>query len=345
MEYCPHCMQPAAGAVCPHCGREVRWSNDSDQLQVGERLSQDGKEYQIGACIGRGGFASTYIALDLALRQRVAVKEFFPPRCARRLPDRRTVEPRPDGEAVYNTGRGQFLKEAKMLSSLEGIPFVVQGLAYLEQNNTAYLVMEYLDGTPLSHMVQKEGRVCIPAGELLPRLKPLMEDISKLHDMKIIHRDIKPDNVMWLKDGTLKLMDFGAARTVKDSGSLTGFYSPGYTPAEQQTSSGVQGPWTDVYSFSATVYCCLTGRKPPEVIDRLAARKDGAPDPLVPPGRLGADLTPEQESALMRGMALEAKDRPQDMRELARGLYPIKLQPLPSKKESFWRRMLRRLGL
>lgn len=206
-----------------------------------------------------------------------------------------------------------------MLASLEGMPAVVQGLDYLELNNTAYLVMEFLDGTPLYRLVDGKGR--IPADELLPRLVPLLQDIAKLHNAGVIHRDISPDNLMWLKSGTLKLMDFGCARSIEDGKSMTVALKQGFAPVEQYRTRG-QGPWTDVYALCATVYYCLTGKVPPSAPDRLMG------DALTPPNALGAGLTDQQEQTLLWGLTVDPKQRPANMELFARQLFP-KSWPAP----------------
>ena len=312
MEYCPHCMRPAEGAVCPHCGGEIHWQNPDHLLPVGTVLKGAGHTYELGAHLGQGGFGVTYIALELESGRRTAIKEYFPTRCCRRGRGGQ-VEPLPGQEEVYEGGRYHFLQEARMLASLEGMPSVVQGLDYLETNNTAYLMMEYLDGTPLYRIVNQKGRIA--AGDLLPRLEPLLRDIGKLHAAGVVHRDISPDNVMWMNDGTLKLLDFGSARSMEDGKSMTVLLKHGFAPVEQYQTHG-QGPWTDVYALSATVYYCLTGVVPPTSTERLQG------DTLQPPASLGAALTPEEEAALLWGLTVRPKDRPADMEAFRRRLFP-----------------------
>lgn len=316
MEYCPHCMRPASGSTCRHCGKPVQWENGLSLLPAGTVLTGGSLEhsYQIGAVLGQGGFGVTYIALDLATLQRVAIKEYFPTSCAQRGHNG-TVEPKMGQDAVYEGGRYHFLQEAQMLASLEGMPAVVQGLDYLELNNTAYLVMEYLDGTPLYRIVNEKGR--IPAGDLMPRLQPLLRDIGKLHARSIIHRDISPDNIMWMPDGSLKLLDFGCARSIEDGRSLTLMVKKGFAPVEQYQTRG-QGPYTDVYALAATVYYCLTGVIPPASTERQLSGT-----PLQSPIALGAALTPEEEKALLWGLEVNPKTRPANMDVFSQRLFPF----------------------
>lgn len=162
-------------------------------------------------------------------------------------------------------------------------------------------------------MVNDRGRIAAP--ELMPRLYPLLRDMGRLHAAGVIHRDISPDNVMWMKDGTLKLLDFGCARSMEDGKSMTVALKQGFAPVEQYRTHG-QGPWTDVYALSATVYYCLTGKVPPAAPDRLME------DTMAPPNALGAGLTAEEESALLWGMMIDPKLRPANMELFAQRMFP-----------------------
>lgn len=324
MAYCPVCMNKinaaAAGSqiYCTRCGAPLNTRNEAFLLPVGTVLSGNGgRRYIIGKALGQGGFGVTYIALEEFTGRRVAVKEYFPVRCARRSSNGHTVKPLDDMNEVYEGGRYSFLNEAKMLSSLEGMPSVVQGLAYMELNNTAYLVMEYLDGTPLYRIVRQKGKITVE--ELFPPLKNLMYDISKLHDRNVIHRDISPDNIMLMPDGSLKLLDFGCARSIEDGKSMTVAMKKGFAPVEQYQSHG-QGPWTDVYALAATIYYCLTGIIPPESVARTL---DGAE--IESPIKLGAALTPEEENILMWALTVSPKSRPANMEVFAKHLFPMNI--------------------
>ena len=319
MARCPGCMREIAGPFCPHCGTSAGAQNGSGLLPVGTVLFGSHERYQLGKALGQGGFGVTYVALELGSKRRVAVKEYFPVRCSRRAGNGIDVEPLDDMQEIYEGGRFSFLNEAKMLASLEGLPCVVQGLAYLELNNTAYLVMEFLEGTPLYRIVKERGS--IPAGELMGPLRGLMHDIAQLHKRRVIHRDISPDNIMLMKDGSLKLLDFGCARSVEDGKSMTVAMKRGFAPVEQYRTHG-QGTWTDVYALAATVYYCLTGVVPPESVARLMQG-----DELVPPTQLGAALTPEEENVLLWALEVDPKTRPANMEIFENNLFPPAPQP------------------
>lgn len=320
--FCPSCMRPAEGDRCPHCGGDLHLKNAAFLLPAGTVLGDgSGHRYVLGAVLGQGGFGVTYIGQELDTGRRVAVKEYFPTRCSKRSPDGRTVLPLFSMEETYEGGRFSFVQEARVLSGLEGMPSVVQALAYLEENNTAYLVMEYLEGTPLHRLVDgKTGRRMSPE-KLFPPLKKLLHDIGLLHEKKVIHRDIAPDNIMWMPDDTLKLLDFGSARSMEDGKSMTVMLKHGFAPVEQYQSRG-QGTYTDVYAMASTIYYCLTGVLPVHAMKRGMALQSGSPDPLQRPTALGAALSPEEEEALMWGLAVRPADRPQTMGEFARRLFP-----------------------
>ena len=307
-QYCPNCMQITDGDRCSSCGCDVHIKAGPTQLPVGTILETGINRYQIGVALGQGGFGITYIAMDLRSHQRVAVKEYFPGACAQRGSDRVTVLPKSGQGDMFEGGRRSFLKEAQMLASLEKMPGIVEIFNYFETNNTAYLVMEYLNGKTLKKMVSSREK--IPVTEFLPKLPPLISSLAKIHEQNVIHRDISPDNIMWMPDGSLKLLDFGCARSMEDGRALTVMYKPGFAPVEQYLSKG-QGTWTDVYALCATIYYCVTGKMPQASVDRLDN------DRLLPPSSLGVQLPAELESALMWGLTVQPKERPVNMEAFA----------------------------
>ena len=312
MEYCPHCMRPSGGIHCAHCGGEINWTAAPGQLPLSTMLrGSENHTYLIGAARGQGGFGITYAALDLNDNQRVAIKEYYPSRCALRSHLNKVI-PMTGQNENYNSGLKSFLEEAMMLSAVGALPSVVTVKDYFEANGTAYLVMEFVDGVPLHEIVNKRGK--IPASELLPKLDPLLQDLAILHKARVIHRDISPDNLMLMPDGSLKLLDFGSARSVQDGKAMTVLLKAGFSPVEQYQSRG-QGPWTDVYALAGTIYYCLTGVVPPTAVERL----DG--DTLQLPNSLGADLTVPQQKALLWGLTVQPKARPADMEQFRQQLF------------------------
>lgn len=315
LRYCPHCvMQLEEGsALCPQCGKNVAAKNEAHQLPVGTLLEN---RYWIGSVIGEGGFGITYIGRDTKLDMRVAVKEYYPFGIANRYhtASQALSVSKSDVDGTFEHGRKGFLDEARVLAQFAGEPHIVNVRDYFEANNTAYIVMEYLDGESLQQYFKNRGAVSF--SQALEMLEPVMDVLNRVHEKGLIHRDISPTNLMVLPSGSVKLLDFGTARSIagQSSRSLSVVLKPGYAPAEQYNSHGNQGPWTDVYSLCATIYKMITGVTPENAMNRLFS------DTLAAPSALGALISPAQEKVLLRGMALNAADRPQSMEQLKREL-------------------------
>ncbi len=317
--YCYNCMYPieAEAAVCPHCGQAPFGDNPNHQLKPGTLLKN---RYLIGNSLGQGGFGITYIGRDTLLNIRLAIKEYYPNGCAYRdntITD--DVINTASGQDFFQNGKMKFLHEAQILARFTEEPSIVSVYDFFEENNTAYIVMEFLDGITLKRFTAMNGK--IPAASLVRVMLPLICTLGKVHEQGIIHRDISPDNIMVLRDGTLKLLDFGAAREVSGDKSLSVMLKPGYAPEEQYRRKGKQGPWTDVYALCGTMYYCLTGERPEESVERMMS------DSLQRPSALGALITPAQESVLLHGMAVQANERYQSMEELAAALSGETLPP------------------
>ena len=325
MLYCPHCMKPVTGGgSCPNCGGDLSWTGQKGiDLPVGTVLNGGNglRTYQIGAARGKGGFGITYIALETNSGRRMAVKEYYPTRWAFRGGNGVDVQAMTGQEEPFRSGMNSFLDEGRMLLSQDDLPCVVRVIDYFQANGTAYLVMEYLDGVALhAQMSRMGGR--IPVSELMPRLAPLIRDIGQLHRRGVIHRDISPDNIMWMPDGTLKLLDFGSARSMESNHSMTVLMKQGFSPIEQYRSTG-QGPYSDIYALAATIYYCVTGVIPPSSVERLGK------DTLQSPIALGAALTVQQETALLWALSLQPDARPQSMEEFSAMLYQAAPPPPP----------------
>ena len=318
-------MRPVTGSRCPNCGGDVSWTGQEGiDLPVGTVLNGGNglRTYQIGAARGKGGFGITYIALEINSGRRMAIKEYFPTRWAFRGGSGVDVQAMTGQEEPFRSGMNSFLDEGKMLLSQDDLPCVVHVIDYFQANGTAYLVMEYLDGVALhTQMTRMGGR--IPVNELMPRLAPLLRDIGQLHRRGVIHRDISPDNIMWMPDGGLKLLDFGSARSMVSGKSMTVLMKQGFSPVEQYSSKG-QGPYTDIYALAATIYYCITGVIPPDSMERMTD------DTLKSPIALGAALTVQQETALLWALSIQPNARPQSMEEFAAMLYKEGPAPGPA---------------
>ena len=308
---CVHCMKEIKDGIkfCPYCGDKPSEQNPPHQLAAGTVLK--GK-YLIGSAIGEGGFGITYVGYDLTLEIKIAVKEYFPAGYANRFnayTNSVTINYNNSND-YFAHGKENFLLEAKSIAKFSQENGIVDVREYFTENNTAYIVMEYLDGKNLSKYIHEKG--VFKPDAIIRLMIPLMRSLDKMHSENIIHRDISPDNIMLLKSGMLKITDFGSARYFSDEGAKTMsvLLKPGYAPYEQYSRKSAQGPWTDVYGLCATIYKCITGETPPDSLDRCAG------DDLKPPSQLGISISPAFESVLMHGLEVYSKDRCKNMTEL-----------------------------
>ncbi|MFR0988997.1 MAG: protein kinase domain-containing protein [Anaerobutyricum hallii] len=273
--------------------------------------------YTIEGVLGQGGFGITYLGTDELHEKKVAIKEFFPQGIVtRNIEYQDTVTVTFVGEKDnYEKGKERFLKEARTMAKFSKDEGIVKALDFFEINNTAYIVMEYLEGVTLKQYLRENQRIA--PEDLIELLVPLIESLDEIHSQGMIHRDISPDNIMVLPDGRIKLMDFGAARDYTEFGekSLSIVLKPGYAPPEQYQTHGIQGPWTDIYALCATMYKCITGENPPDAIDRVID------DHLKKISEFGIVIPPQEEAAIIKGMSVSAKDRYQDIKDLCEDLY------------------------
>ncbi len=309
---CSHCMKEITqnAKFCPYCGKNPREDNPQHHLSPGTVLHN---RYIVGNTIGEGGFGITYVGYDKNLDLKIAVKEFFPSGYANRnktLSNDVTLNYNEHGD-YFRKGKENFLREAKSIAKFSSEDGIVDVRDYFAENNTAYIVMEYLDGEDLNKHINSNG--VFKADEIFRLMLPVMNSLKRMHNEKIIHRDISPDNIMHLKSGKLKLMDFGSARYFAgaEQKTMSIMLKPGYAPYEQYGSGGNQGPWTDVYGICATIYKCITGITPPDSLDRCHN------DTLQKPSALGADISHSLEDVLMYGMAIYESNRCRDMDELS----------------------------
>lgn len=288
-----------------------------ERLEMGYRLNG---RYRVCRSLGQGGFGITYLAEDELLGQKIVIKEYFPAAFARRADDGSIRIMEETDRAAFTEGRNRFLREARILTSLLDVPGVVKAWNYFQENQTAYLVMEYVQGISLRSWLEQNGEV--PSfDEALEMLRPVVLALANIHKKGLLHRDITPDNLMVGANGTVKLLDFGSARSYlreKDSEmTQTVLLKSGYAPPEQYDGKSVQGPWTDIYALSATLYEMITGCMPEDALQRQIR------DELLEPSVYGAKITPEQEEHLLkRGLALDERERYTSVREFSSDFYP-----------------------
>ena len=231
----------------------------------------DCRSSRSSAVIGQGGFGIVYLARDLSLQRRVAIKEYMPAHLAGRNAEG-AVRPLTKGQAeVFELGRRSFINEARMLARFKH-PGLVEVLRFWEQNGTAYMAMPYYDGATLTQYLKRHPGVATEAW-LKKTLKPLVDALGHMHDEDCFHRDVAPDNILILKDGSAVLLDLGAARRViaNDAQAMTVMLKPGYAPIEQYSDDPRfrQGPWTDIYAMAAVFFFAVTGKPPPASASRV----------------------------------------------------------------------------
>lgn len=301
-------------AICGHCGFDES-ATETHRLRIRPRtILRD--QYLIGRVLGQGGFGITYLGLDLLLHKKVAIKEFLPSMLATRGEDKTSVVPFSGSqEQFFKQGLQSFIGEARSVAHFSRNVNIVNVNNYFEANNTGYMVMDYLEGMPLSGLIVKRG--ALPVREVFLIFFPILDALSEVHKMGIYHRDISPQNIIITTDNTPVLIDFGAARQIvgEQSYSLDVVLKHGYSPLEQYTSRGKIGPWSDVYACGATLYYMITGKVPPPSVDRVDK------DELVQPSQIeGLRLTEEMDDALLTSLAVRSGDRYQSVAELKSAL-------------------------
>ena len=304
---CPGCFaEKGPVAVCPYCGYDE--SERRTPLLLPHRTVLNG-QFIVGKVLGKpGGFGITYLGWDINLATPVAVKEYLPRDYAGRDSDHASVMAHSREDAsLFRFGLEQFLQEARTLARFDH-PNVVRTRSFFEQNGTAYLVMDYLQGVNLSeYLTSKGGRLNEQqAGEIM---LPILDGLQEVHAKGFLHRDIKPQNIYVTSTGRPILLDFGAARQAmgERSRSLSVVLTPGFSPYEQYHRRGEQGPWTNLYALAATYYYLLTGHAPPDAPERVAT------DELIPLRQLAPTVSAGLEAAIMQSLSLEAAGRPQDV--------------------------------
>jgi formylglycine-generating enzyme required for sulfatase activity/serine/threonine protein kinase len=325
---CPGCFAETGQAnPCPHCGHDERAERNPLLLPQRTRLHE---QFLIGRVLGEpGGYGITYLAWDLGLQTRVAIKEFLPRDWVWRASDGATVTAQsPRHAEQFRFGLEQFLREARTLAQLDH-PNIVRVRQFFEANGTAYLVMDYYAGLSLAeHLESQGGR--LPEAQAKDLLLPILDGLRAVHARDVLHRDIKPQNIYLarLPSGGVRpiLLDFGAARQAigEHSRSLSVILTPGYAPFEQYHRKGQQGPWTDVYAAAATLYRMVTGEPPPEANERMAG------DDLRPATDFG--VTRPLSDALGQGLAMDPAARPQTVQTFQALLSPLDPDPDPKPK-------------
>ncbi len=289
---------PDAASALPSQSPDV----DFTALRPGRTVGR----YEIVAVLGHGGFGITYRARDSQLGRDVAVKEYLPSALAVRQ-DGTNVLPRSTRTADdFTWGRQRFVDEGRTLATLQRASAIVRVFDFLEANGTAYIVMELVPGDTLESRLRQGP---LGAKEVDRILWPLLDGLEQVHASGFLHRDIKPANILLDAGGNPTLIDFGAARAAVagHTSAMTAVFTPAYAAAEQMTSAK-QGPWTDIYALSATLYHAISGTPPPSAFDRMLEDTCRPLAALRPEG-----FAPGLLIGIDSGLAVRAADRPQSI--------------------------------
>jgi serine/threonine protein kinase len=295
---CNSCFSEYEGGfeICPHCGYVCgAEAKELYHLFPGTILHD---RYIIGEVLGYGGFGITYKAWDKNLAAVMAVKEYYPSSLVNRVPGtKEVVLYARNRHREFNHGLVRFIDEARSMAKFKTHKNIINVFEYFEENNSAYIVMEFLDGIPLSAFLKTDRMAVDTCVDMVGKVCAALKDV---HAQKIIHRDISPDNVFLCLNGQVKLIDFGAARFADDEDKLmTVIVKPGFAPPEQYETVNVQGPWTDIYAVGAMLYYMITGMKPEESTNRKTE------DTLQPPHLIDPQIPENTSNTIMKAMAID----------------------------------------
>lgn len=312
--------------VCPFCGYvEGTKPKQPHYLIPGTILA---KHFIVGTVIGSGGFGITYRCYDTMLGVIVAVKEFYPTGLVNRSPgETRVGLLSEEKEKQYKEQIKRFLAEAQSIAQFGKAKDIVNVYDYFEENNTAYIIMEYIDGLLLKDHLEKQGRMSVKAS--LALIDPIMEAVEKIHAQGIIHRDISPDNIFITSDNSIKIFDFGAAKLTgsQQRGLGEKVVKVGYSAPEQYRNNDKQGYYTDIYSIGAILYQMITGQKPIESTEREIK------DELKSPLELGIAIDENLDRTIMEALAVEPGFRFKGLRQMRDALNNRRLAEYPKEKQ------------
>jgi len=318
-------MEELGGYPCPHCGFDAG-TQPQPSFALPWNTILHGK-FLVGKVLGQGGFGITYVGWDLALEVKVAIKEYYPAGQAVRqssMSSKLQWSGTAQSEAARQAGMESFLKEARKMARVDRIPQVVRVRDTFYENDTAYIVMDFVEGETLKARLEREGPMAF--AQAMAVFRPALTAMEEVHKAGLIHRDLSPDNLMIEPGGGVRILDLGAAKdlAVNQGASSMLVTKGGFSPLEQYGQRGGSGPWTDVYAMAATIYYTLTGILPPNAIDRLEDDELGWDLPAL------QVLPAPARAALQKALAVSAKGRTQTMAELLSGLEQAEPEPGPA---------------
>lgn len=325
-ELCMNCFSVKGQyEVCPFCGYvEGTPPEQPHYLTPGTIL---GNHFIVGTAIGFGGFGITYKCFDTTLGVTVAVKEFYPVGLVNRAPGERKVGLLSgDKRQQYKERLHRFLMEAQSVAQFGKAKDIVNVYDFFEENGTAYIIMEYIDGVLLKDYLDRQGPMDPEAA--ISVIMPIIEAVRKIHSKGIIHRDVSPDNIFIASEDTIKIFDFGAAQLndSKEGMAAEPVIKVGYSPIEQYRDKSKQGFFTDVYSVGAILYQMLTGVKPLESTEREFK------DRLKSPRELGVKISANTDKAVMEALAVRPELRFQSVEQLREALENKRAAEYPKEK-------------
>lgn len=308
---CTQCMSPADGPACPQCSAACEPARPIAQALPPQSILAG--RYLVGGAVGGGGFGITYRALDLKSpspeARIVAIKEYFPRSMARRDGELRVV-PHEQHAQEFALWRDKVGQEYRTMVHLQNCDAVVHVRDVFSENDTVYLVMDFVQGDTLETRVRTSG--ALAPKEVMRLLQLFLPQLHRMHAANVLHRDINPANIMLPPGQCPKLIDFGSARPNPRNGNaaLTVLVRRGYAPPEQHIRNGRQGTWSDVYGLCACMYFALTGVEPPDAQTRRIH------DTLVPLSQLCPQAPDVLTEAIMEGLKLEIPLRLADFEQL-----------------------------
>lgn len=336
---CLNCMKiyDESYDICPHCGF-VKGTppKEAFHLHPGMLLQE---RYLIGTVLGFGGFGITYRAWDTKLQNMVAIKEYYPNGIVNRIPgEQEVIVYSGNREKEFFNGKKRFLDEARNMARFSEHPNIVHVFNFFEENQTAYIVMEFLDGISFKQYIRDNGGQ-INIDEAVEITVAVLDALKAIHQQKIIHRDISPDNIFISQDGVIKLIDFGAARfsSGEEEKTLSIVLKPGYAPPEQYRSKSRQGPWTDIYAVGAVLYRAITGDMPDESVNRMVS------DEVKEPKMIRSEILDYLNNAVMRAMAVDQELRFRDVDQFKAAL--LEKKDILNVQGELKRRKKRRTGV
>jgi serine/threonine protein kinase len=334
---CPACLNdnPNNSNHCGVCGYQINQLKSGNKNHSGIYLNNGillkNGIYQIENILAEGGFGITYKGKFISKNIPVTIKELWPEKAARQ--DNQIIWPNKINVKQQQEQINKFKLEAQnqRKCSHPNIPKIYD---FFLENNTAYIVMEYIEGKTLYSILKSEGK--FTEARLKPYILQIIDALRIIHNNNFLHRDIKPDNIILDENNhKISLIDFGSTKEfiAGQTGDMTRVLTPGYAPSEQYIYSAKRDKATDIYALCSSLYELLTNKLPIESLDRLNAISNHHPDPLIPPRQIVPEISLKMERIILTGMKIKVEERFQNVDELLRALQGKFISPLHQKAQ------------